>query len=258
MDAVLFIGFCVLLGGVFGLFSVFLSMNHHALLGDALSHTLLPAVVIAQIFALPLLPLTLVGGVVSLLAISAVQRLTPLSPKVCIACVLVSFLAWGLFLASMFPDRVDLDVLLQGDGEGILQDNVAIPMAIFVISFLFIWVNYRGFHLAFYDPLQSKMLGMKPVFYRGVLFVLLLLSLIAALPVVGIFLLAAMLIIPALCANLLSHNLKQLLLLAVVFGGVSAGVAAVISLYTHLLLSACVVLVQASVATCLLVRGRYE
>lgn len=221
----------VLLGIACGLLGSFLVVRRMALLGDALSHAVLPGVAIGFLWNLQKDPLAifigaLVAGLAGSAVVSFITRTTRLKEDSALGMVLATFFGVGLCLMSMIQrlpsgNKSGIETFLFGQaaalGPGDLQlMGVVTALVTGVLAF-----GYKEFVLVSFDPGFARVLALPTRWLERLLLLLLAFSVVAALQAVGVVLVSAMLIIPAATASLLTDRFHRMLLWSAILGAVS-------------------------------------
>lgn len=245
---------------VCALLSCWLVLVGWSLMGDAVSHAVLPGVVLAYAFALPFALGALVFGLGAVALIGGVRDTTKLKEDTAIGVVFTSLFALGLVLVSVTPSQVDLTHILFGNVLGVsAQDVVLVSVsgALVAATLLF---RRRDLILYAFDPAHAHAVGISPRRISALLLGLLAVTVVVALQAVGVILVVAMLIIPGATAYLLTTRMARMLVIAPVMASACAVVGFVASYALDASAAGCVVVAQGLVFTCAYVgvrlRGR--
>ena len=234
-----------LIGCVCGLLSGFVTLKGWSLMGDALSHAVVPGVALAYLAGLPFSVGAFASGLLAAGAMAFVKIKTPVREDAVIGIVFTSFFALGLLLISLYPSRIDLKTIVFGNILGIASEDALQLVIVSVISLAVIALKWRDLMLFCFDANQARALGMRV----GVLHVLLLLLLsataVAALQAVGACLVVAMLVTPGATAYLLTDRFSTMLILGAIFGSVTAFIGAYASYFVDGATGGCIVTLQA-------------
>lgn len=203
---------------VCSMLSCWLVLIGWSLMGDAISHAVLPGVVLAYVLGLPFAVGAVVAALVAVGAIGWVQRSRRVKEDAAIGIVFTTFFAVGLILISLNPSQTDLHSILFGNVLGVSVSAMwqVVVLAVLVAGVL--WVKRKDFILYAFDADYAAAVGLRPRLLGGVLLLLLALTSVVALQVVGVVLVVAMLVIPGATARLLTHRFHRML-------GVAAGVS---------------------------------
>lgn len=197
------------------LLSCFLVLKGWSLMGDAISHSILPGVVIAYIMAIPYAIGAFIAGIFCALATGYITEHTRLKEDTVMGVVFSSLFALGLVMMSKIETDVHLDHILFGDLLGLSWSNIveSAVISIAVISF----IGFKGKDLVVYvfDHQHAKAIGLSVKFLHYSLLVTLSLTIVASLKVVGMILVISLLIAPGAIAFLLTNHFNRMLYLAV-------------------------------------------
>ena len=194
---------------VCALLSCWLIMLGWSLMGDAISHAVLPGVVLAYIAGAPFA----VGAVIA--ALVAVQRSGRVREDAAIGIVFTTLFAFGLILISVTPSNTDLNHILFGNVLGVSWLDVWQVLALAAVVGAVLLVKRRDFVLYAFDPGFAHAIGLRPRLLGGMLLVMLALTSVVALQIVGVVLVVAMLVIPGSTARLLTDRFSVMLAISV-------------------------------------------
>ena len=222
----------VLLGISCGLLGGFIVVRKMALMGDALSHAVLPGVAAGFLWNMSKDPVAiLVGataaGLLGSVVVSALTRTTRLKEDAAMGFVLGSFFAVGLCVQSMIQgmnasDQSGLDKFLFGQVAAIGADDVALMSVVTAIVVTLIVAFYKELLATSFDAGFARAAGLPVAWIHHGLMLLLAMAIVIALQAVGVVLVSAMLITPAAAAYLLTDRLHRMLGLSVVFAVLAA------------------------------------
>jgi manganese/zinc/iron transport system permease protein len=228
-------------GGACGLLGVFLVLRKMSLLGDALSHAVLPGIVIAFLLSgsrdiIPMFVGAAVFGVITTLLVETFHRHWYVQEDAAIGIVFTSLFALGVVLISAFAGQVDLDqeCVLYGEIAYTPWDRIYVgevdwgprPVwilgTVFVLDVLFVTLFYKELKITSFDPNIAIAVGIPATLMHYLLMGSVSLTTVAAFESVGAILVVAMLIVPGAAAYLWSDRLPVILVLATAFGIFSA------------------------------------
>ncbi|MET0263298.1 MAG: metal ABC transporter permease [Rariglobus sp.] len=235
---------CALIGGVCGLLSGFITLKGWSLMGDALSHAVVPGVAIAYLAGVPFALGAFTSGILAAGAMAFVKMKTPVREDAVIGIVFTSFFALGLLLISLFPSRVDLRSIIFGNILGIDQNDVRQVVIVAAICLLVLALKWRDLLLFCFDPNQARALGLHVGFLHVLLLLLLSATAVAALQAVGAILVIAVLVTPGATAYLLTDRFGVMLILGSVIGAVTSFIGAYVSFYVNGETGGCIVTLQ--------------
>lgn len=235
---------CALVGAVCGLLSGFVTLKGWSLLGDALSHAVVPGVALAYLAGLPFALGAFTSGLLAAAAMSFVKLKTPVREDAVIGVVFTSFFALGLLLISLFPAGLDLKVIVFGNVLTIAPEDVRQLVAISLVCLAVVALKWRDLLLFSFDPNQARVLGLRVRLLHLLLLLLLSATTVAALQTVGALLVVAMLITPGATAYLLTDRFGRMLLLGGAIGGLTAFAGAYASYFLDGATGGCIVVLQ--------------
>ena len=218
-------------GGVCAFLSAYLMLKGWSLIGDALSHAVVPGVAIAYALGLPYSVGAFVSGILAALAILWIKSITKLREDAIIGFIFTTFFALGLFIISLNPTSVNVQEIIFGNILGIADDDVWQVGIIMLISFIFLLVYNKDLLLVFFDEVHAKSIGLSPRLYQILFFSLLSACVVAALQTVGAILVIAMVITPGATAYQLTDKFRSLLWIAGFLGIVTSALGTYISYY---------------------------
>lgn len=235
---------CALVGAVCGLLSGFVTLKGWSLLGDALSHAVVPGVAIAYLAGLPFALGAFTSGLLAAAAMAFVKIKTPVREDAIIGVVFTAFFALGLLLISLFPASIDLKAIINGNILAIAPEDVVQLVAISAVCLLIIALKWRDLLLFSFDPNQARALGLPVRRLHLTLLLLLSATTVAALQAVGAILVVAMLITPGATAYLLTDRFGKMLWIGAALGAVTAAAGVYASYFLNGATGGCIVVLQ--------------
>ncbi|AFY74486.1 ABC-type Mn2+/Zn2+ transport system, permease component [Synechococcus sp. PCC 7502] len=239
--AILISGF---IGIVCAVLSCFMTLKGWALMGDAVSHSVTPGVVLAHILGLPFAVGAFVFGVGSVLAIGFIKSHTRIKEDTVIGLVFTGFFALGLVLISKNPSNIDLNHILFGNVLGISTPDLIQTLIIGTFTLIIVLLLRKDLLLFCFDPIHARSIGLNVEFLYYVLLTLLSLTIVVALQAVGIILVVAMLVTPGAIAYLLTDRFDHMLGYAVLSGVFSNIMGTYISFHFDASTGGCIVVLQ--------------
>jgi len=232
-----------LVGVVCALLSCFLVLKRWSLLGEAVSHSVLPGVVLAYAFSIPFSIGAFIFGLGGVLGIGFIKDRVRLKDDAVIGIVYTTLFALGLVLVSKIPSNIDLMHILFGYVLGI-SDADAWQTGIIALGVAGVLIALRRSLLLYiFDPNHARAIRLNVTFYHYLLLTLLALTVVAAVQTVGIVLVLAMLITPGAIAHLLTDRFDHMLGIAVGASVTSCIVGAYASYYFDISTGGAMVLV---------------
>ncbi|MHA7281722.1 metal ABC transporter permease [Arthrobacter sp. TMS2-4] len=236
--------------------SCWLILMGWSLMGDAVSHAVLPGVALAYILGIPFSIGAFVFGVGAVALIGLVRSTTKLKGDTVIGVVFTGLFAAGLAIVSATPSQIDLMHILFGNVLGVSAGDVRQVLILGVLTLAILLVKRRDLTLLAFDRTHAHVIGLNTRFLSALLLGLLALTVVVGLQAVGIILVVAMLITPGATAFLLARSFDRMLVIAVVLT-VAASVAGIYaSYYLDISTGAAVVLCQALVFAVVYLVGR--
>lgn len=235
---------CALVGALCGCLSSYLILKGWSLMGDALSHAVVPGVAISAIIGAPLAVGAFASGLIAAGGIALLRRLTALKEDVAIGLVFTSFFALGLLIVSLRPTSISVQTIAFGNILAISDSDALQLVAISVIAFVVIGLTWRDLMLAFFDEGQARIVGLNPWRLRLMFFALLSAASVAALQAVGAILVIAMVVTPGATAYLLTDRFGRMLGLATAIGATCGALGAYVSFFLDGATGGLIVLMQ--------------
>lgn len=213
-----------LTGAVCAVLSCFVILKGWSLMGDAVSHSVLPGVVIAYVLNLPFSVGAFAFGLLSVVSIGFIKARTRIKEDTVIGVVFTGLFALGLVLISKVSSSVHLSHILFGDVLGISDADVLQTVIVGVLTLIVVLALRKDLLLFCFDPTHARSIGLNTTFLYYALLVVLALTIVTALQTVGIILVVAMLVTPGATAYLLSDKFDRMLVIAVassIFSGIA-------------------------------------
>lgn len=213
-------------------------------MGDALSHAVVPGVVIAYILGLPFALGSFVSGLLAAGAMTVIKTKTKLREDAVLGIVFTTFFALGLLLISLYPSRVDLKSIIFGNVLAISDGDIAQVVLISGLSLFVLALKWRDLLLFCFDAQQARAMGINVRILHALLLTLLSATAVAALMTVGALLVVAMLITPGATAYLLTNRFSHMMGISALLGVVTSAVGAYASYYANGSTGGCIVTLQ--------------
>ncbi|HYD01718.1 MAG TPA: metal ABC transporter permease [Phycisphaerales bacterium] len=238
------IGVSVLIGLTCAALSCFVTLKGWSLMGDALSHAVVPGVSIAYAVKTPFALGAFASGMIAAGVMGFVKERTRLREDAVIGIVFTTFFALGLLLISLFPASINLKTIVFGNILGIADADVAQVVAISVVTLGTLAVLWKDLALFLFDPSHARAVGLKTRFLHGVLLTLLAATAVASLQAVGACLVVAMLVTPGATAYLLTDRFGVMMVIAMMIGVLTAAVGGYASYFVNGSTGGCIVVLQ--------------
>jgi len=211
-----------LVGAICAFLSCFLMLKGWSLIGDALSHSIVPGVAGAYMLGLPFsLGAFLSGGLAAGSMLFLNQR-TRLKEDAIIGLIFSSFFGIGLFLVSLNPTSVNIQTIVLGNILSVAPADIWQLGAIGFITLTILLLKWKDLMVTFFDESHARSLGLNTLRLKILFFTLLSASTVAALQTVGAFMVICLVVTPGATAYLLTDRFPRLLLIAVTIGSVTS------------------------------------
>ena len=220
-----------LVGATCAFLSAFLTLRGWSLIGDALSHSVIPGVAGAYILGLPFAVGAFLSGGLAAGAMLLLTERTGLKTDTVIGVIFTGFFGLGLFMASLSPAPIDLQTIVLGNILAITPADRLQVVVISAVTLSVMALKWRDFLTVSFDPAHARAVGLNPRFWNAVLFALLAASTVAAMQTVGAFLVVALVVTPGATAYLLTDRFGHLLILAVALGAGTCALGAYLSYF---------------------------
>ncbi len=213
-----------IVGAVCAFLSAYLMLRGWSLIGDALSHSVVPGVAGAYALGFPYAIGAFFTGFLAAMAMAILRHLSTLREDAIIGFVFTTFFAAGLFLVSLNPTAIDIETIVFGNMIGIADNDLWQIVIIATVSMVILLFKWKDLMLTFFDEIHATAIGL-PVFWLKILFFTLLSACtVASLQTVGAILVIAMVVTPGATAYLLTDRFERLLLYATLIGCSTAAV----------------------------------
>ncbi|WP_295048211.1 metal ABC transporter permease [uncultured Paracoccus sp.] len=200
------------------LLSCFLVLRGWALMGDGISHAVLPGIVIAYLAGIPLLIGAFVAGMVCALSAGWLDANSRIKPDTTLGVVMSGMFGLGIVIYTQFPTDVHLDHILFGNILGVGRDDFISAGAISAVVALILILKWRDFALLVFDPVQARVAGLPVAWLHYGMLAMIAAAVVAMLSAVGIILSVALLIAPGAIAFLLTRRLQAMMAAATAIG----------------------------------------
>jgi manganese/iron transport system permease protein len=204
------------------LLSCFLVLKGWSLMGDAISHAVLPGVVVAYIINIPLVVGAFVAGMICAVLTGYLNENSRIKQDTVMGVVFSGMFGLGIVLYTNIQSDVHLDHILFGNMLGVGWSDIATTGGIAAFVLIVMAVKWRDLLLHSFDPAQAKAAGLPVRFIHYGLLCMLSLTIVSALKAVGIILTIALLIAPGAIAFLVTKRFERMLLVAIVVAAASS------------------------------------
>lgn len=229
----------ILMGISCGLLGSFMVVRRLSLMGDMLSHAVLPGVVLGFMWGmtkdpLPLFVGAIIAGLLSVAALQAVTSTTRIKEDAGLGMVLAGFYGVGICLLTILQGhpsgaKAGLGSVLFGQAAALQPSDVVLMGILTALALGLVIAFYKELLVDSFDPEYARVAGLPVKFLRGMFLFLLTVAVVVALQATGVVLVSALLIIPAAAAYLLVRRMSAMLVVAAVLGAISSVVGAYLS-----------------------------
>jgi len=220
-----------LVGAICAFLSVYLMLKGWSLIGDALSHSIVPGVAGAYMLGLPFALGAFVAGGLAAGTMLFLNQRTGLKEDTIIGLIFTSFFGLGLFMVSISPASVSIQTITMGNILSITPGDTLQLAIIGFVTLAILLAKWKDLVITFFDEDHAKSIGLKTGLLKAIFFILLSASCVAALQTVGAFLVIALVVTPGATAFLLTDRFPVLLILSVLIGSITSFVGAYLSFF---------------------------
>jgi manganese/iron transport system permease protein len=235
----------IMVGIICSVVGSYLMVQRLALLGDAISHSVLPGLAVAFWLGVNIFVGAFIAGVVSTVLIAWIPRRSPIKEDAAMGIVFSAFFALGITLITTIQKdtKIDLNHFLFGNVLGVTPTEVRDTAIIAGLVLLTVVLLYKELLFYSFDPLGAKASGLPTDWLNSGLMVLIALTVVASMKVVGVILVLSLLIAPGATAYLLVPQLHQVMVLGALIGVFSSVSGMYLSYYLNLPSGPAIVLV---------------
>ncbi|PVA11193.1 hypothetical protein DC366_05405 [Pelagivirga sediminicola] len=220
-----------LTGGVCAFLSCYLMLKGWSLIGDALSHSVVPGVAGAFMLGLPFALGAFIAGGLAAGAMLFLSGRSGLKIDVIIGIIFTSFFGLGLFMVSLSPMSVSIQTIIMGNILAITPGDTLQLALIGFISLAVLLAKWKDLMVVFFDENHARSIGLRPDLLKVVFFALLSAAIVAAMMTVGAFLVIALVVTPGATAYLLCDRFPRLIVVSVLIGTITSFVGAYASYF---------------------------
>lgn len=236
-----------LVGGVCAFLSCYLMLKGWSLIGDALSHAIVPGVAGAYMLGLPFSLGAFFAGGLAAAAMLFLNQRTKLREDAIIGLIFSSFFGLGLFMVSLSPMSVDIQTIVLGNVLAIAPADILQLALIGLVSLVVLLAKWKDLMVTFFDETHARSIGLNTTALKIMFFTLLSASTVAALQTVGAFLVISMVVTPGATAYLLTDRFPRLIAIAVLIGTLTSFVGAYASYFLDGATGGIIVVLQATI-----------
>ena len=220
-----------LVGGVCAFLSAYLMLKGWSLIGDALSHSIVPGVAGAYMLGLPFSLGAFLAGGLAAASMLFLQERSGLKEDTIIGLIFTSFFGLGLFMVSISPTSIDVQTITLGNILAISPSDTMQLAIIGLVSLAVLSLIWKDLMLTFFDESHARSMGINTTVLKVVFFTLLSACCVAALQTVGALLVIAMVVTPGATAYLLTDRFPRLIALSITIGAGSSFLGAYLSYF---------------------------
>lgn len=233
-----------LVGAVCGFLSCFVTLKGWSLMGDALSHAVVPGVSLAWLAGWPFSAGAFIAGMLAAAGMGWVRDHSRLREDAVIGVVFTTWFALGLLLLTLFPSHLNLRTVIFGNVLAISDPDILQVLVISAVSLLVLGLKWKDLLLCSFDESHARSLGLSTRFNHFLLLALLSATAVAALQTVGACLVVAMLVTPGATAYLLTDRFGRMIGIAVMLGACCGVAGAWASYFLNGSTGGCIVVLQ--------------
>ena len=222
------------------LLSCYLVLKGWSLMGDAISHAVLPGIVLAFLAGIPLVIGAFVSGITCSLGVGYLKENSRIKEDTAMGIVFSGMFAIGLVLFTKIQTSQHLTHILFGNVLGVSREELIQTAIIALIIFILLGLKRRDFLLYCFDPSHARVAGLSPkLLHYG------LLTIVSTMQVVGVILVVAMLIAPGITALTLTNRFDKMLVIAIISAVTASLLGVLLSYHFDASTGACIILLQA-------------
>ncbi len=233
-----------LVGIICAFLSAYLMLKGWSLIGDALSHSVVPGVAGAYMLGIPYSLGAFISGGLAAAAMLFISQRSMLRNDAVIGLIFTGFFGLGLFMASLSPTSVNIQTIVFGNILAVTPFDALQLVIIGIVTLTCLLIFWKDFMVVFFDETHAHSIGMKTTRLKILFFTLLSAATVAALQTVGAFLVIAMVVTPGATAYLLTDRFDRLLQVSVALGFFTSAFGAYISYFLDGATGAVIVLLQ--------------
>jgi manganese/iron transport system permease protein len=235
-----------LVGGVCAFLSAYLMLKGWSLIGDALSHSVVPGVAGAYMLGLPYALGAFLSGGLAAAAMLFINQRTRLKEDTVIGLIFSGFFGLGLFMISLSPTSVNVQTIIFGNILAVSPADTLQLILIGGISLVILLLKWKDLMVVFFDESHARSIGLNPTLLKAMFFTLLSACTVAAMMTVGAFLVIALVVTPGATAYLLTDRFPRLITLSVAIGSITSFVGAYLSYFLDGATGGIIVMMQTS------------
>lgn len=232
----------ITIGIVSGAIGSLIILRGMSLMGDAISHAVLPGVALSFILGQHFFIGALIFGMVAAVLITFIHSNSKIKTDTAIGITFSAFLALGVILIGLARSTTDLFHILFGNILAVNQEDMIFTIGVSILIILLLILFYKPFLISSFDNTMAKAFGLNTQFYHYLLMIMLTLVSVTGMQSVGTILIVSMLITPAATAYLLTKRLSTMMILSAFIGGLSSLAGLIIAYNFNIAAGSCIVL----------------
>ncbi len=236
----------VAVGAVCAVLSCYLVLKGWSLMGDAISHAVLPGIVIAYVVGVPLAIGAFCSGLLCAVLTGFIKANSRVKEDTVMGVVFTGMFAFGLVLFTKVKSDLHLDHILFGNILGLAKGDLRDTLIVAGITLAIVLGLRRDLLLFCFDPGHARTVGLHNTVLNYLLLSLLAVTIVVSLKAVGIILVIAMLVAPGCIGLLLTDRFERMLVIATISAVFSGFAGVYVSFFLNASTGACIVLLQAS------------
>lgn len=233
----------VFVGIISGLIGSFIILRGMALMGDAISHAVLPGIAISYVLGINYFYGAVLFGVLATIGIGSISQHSRIKHDASIGIVFTAFFALGVILVTKAQTATDLTQILFGNVLSVRTSDMLLTISLGILIILVILLFYKELLISTFDETMAQIYGLRTKLIHYSIMIMLTLATVASLQTVGVVLVVAMLITPAATAYLLTNRFPIMLVMSSLIGSASAVLGLYFSVEYNLPSGAVIVLV---------------
>lgn len=234
-----------MIGVVCAVLSCFLVLKGWSLMGDAVSHAVLPGIAIAEVLGLALPIGAFISGLACALLTGFISENSRLKEDTVMGVVFSSMFALGILMVASIETDKHLLHIITGNLLGITTEELVQTLVISILVLLVMALKWKDFLLYIFDASHARVVGLPVKSLRYLLLIMLALSIVASIQAVGVIMVIALLIAPGITGFVLTKRFSRMLMIAIVTSVVAAISGVIVSFHLDASTAACIVLMQA-------------
>ena len=224
----------IIVGIICGVIGAFIVLRGLSLMGDAISHAVLPGVAISYMLGINYFYGAVVTGILTAIGIGVISQNSRVKSDASIGIVFSAMFALGVILVTKAQTAQDLTSILFGNVLAVQPSDMWVTLAIGVIVIGVVVVFYKELLVSSFDPIMAGAYGLNTKALHYLIMVLLTLVTVSSLKTVGVILVVSMLIAPASTAYLLTNHLATMIVMSGTIGALAATIGVYISFLNNL------------------------